>query len=89
MKLPAKRTLITALAAVCLTTQLTACIETAIIGAVAASAIVLSDRRSISLYSKDAWIDIQAATPLSEIGSTKTPTSLPTPSIAACSSLAR
>ena len=35
MKLPAKRTLITALAAVCLTTQLTACIETAIIGAVA------------------------------------------------------
>lgn len=71
MKLPANRTLITALAAVCLTTQLTACIETAIIGAVAASAIVLSDRRSISLYSKDAWIDIQAATPLSEIGSTK------------------
>src|SRR5574343_262524 len=71
MKLPAKRTLLTALAAVCLSTQLTACIETAIIGAVAASAIVLSDRRSISTYSKDAWIDIQAATPLSEIGSTK------------------
>ena len=69
--LPVKRTIITALAAVCLTTQLTACVETAIIGAVAASAIVLSDRRSVATYSKDAWIDIQAATPLSEIGSTK------------------
>ena len=71
MKLPVKRTIVTALAAVCLTTQLTACVETAIIGAVAASAIVLSDRRSVATYSKDAWIDIQAATPLSEIGSTK------------------
>lgn len=69
--LPVKRTIVTALAAVCLTTQLTACVETAIIGAVAASAIVLSDRRSVATYSKDAWIDIQAATPLSEIGSTK------------------
>ncbi len=69
--LPVKRTIVAALAAVCLTTQLTACVETAIIGAVAASAIVLSDRRSVATYSKDAWIDIQAATPLSEIGSTK------------------
>ncbi len=69
--LPVKRTIVPALAAVCLTTQLTACVETAIIGAVAASAIVLSDRRSVATYSKDAWIDIQAATPLSEIGSTK------------------
>ena len=69
--LPVKRTIVTALALVCLTTQLTACVETAIIGAVAASAIVLSDRRSVATYSKDAWIDIQAATPLSEIGSTK------------------
>ncbi len=69
--LPVKRTIVTALAVVCLTTQLTACVETAIIGAVAASAIVLSDRRSVATYSKDAWIDIQAATPLSEIGSTK------------------
>lgn len=69
--LPVKRTIVTALAAICLTTQLTACVETAIIGAVAASAIVLSDRRSVATYSKDAWIDIQAATPLSEIGSTK------------------
>lgn len=69
--LPVKRTIVTALAVVCLTNQLTACVETAIIGAVAASAIVLSDRRSVATYSKDAWIDIQAATPLSEIGSTK------------------
>src|SRR5574343_199809 len=69
--LPVKRTIVTALAVVCLTTQLTACVETAIIGAVAASAIVLSDRRSVATYSKDAWIDIQAATPLSEIGRTK------------------
>ena len=69
--LPVKRTIVTALAVVCLTTQLTACVETAVIGAVAASAIVLSDRRSVATYSKDAWIDIQAATPLSEIGSTK------------------
>ena len=69
--LPVKRTIVTALAAVCLTTQLTACVETAIISAVAASASVLSDRRSVATYSKDAWIDIQAATPLSEIGSTK------------------
>ncbi len=68
MKLPAKRTLVTALAAVCLSTQLTACIETAIIGAVAATAVVLSDRRSVGTYSKDAWIDIQAATPLGDIG---------------------
>jgi osmotically-inducible protein OsmY len=71
MKVPAKRTIVTALAAVCLTTQLTACIETAIIGAVAASAIVLADRRSVAAYSKDAWIDIQAASPLGEIGSAK------------------
>jgi len=68
MKLNTKRTLISAIAAVCLTTQLTACIETAIVGAVAASAIVLSDRRSVAVYSKDAWIDVQAATPLNEIG---------------------
>ena len=68
MKCPIKRTIVTTLAAICLTTQLTACVETAIVGAVAASAIVLSDRRSVATYSKDAWIDIQAATPLSEIG---------------------
>lgn len=68
MKLNAKRTLVSAIAAVCLTTQLTACIETAIVGAVAAGAIVLSDRRSVAVYSKDAWIDVQAATPLNEIG---------------------
>ena len=46
MKLNAKRTIVTAVAAICISTQLTACIETAIIGAVAASAIVLSDRRA-------------------------------------------
>ena len=69
MKLPTKRTVVTAIAAVCLTTQLTACIETVLIGgAVAASAIVLTDRRTVAVYSKDAWIDIQDATPLSEIG---------------------
>jgi osmotically-inducible protein OsmY len=71
MKFHAKRTIVTAVAAICISTQLTACIETAIIGAVAASAIVLADRRPFSTYSKDAWIDIQAATPLSEIGTTK------------------
>lgn len=71
MKFNAKRTIVTAVAAICISTQLTACIETAIIGAVAASAIVLADRRPFSTYSKDAWIDIQAATPLSEIGTTK------------------
>ena len=68
MKLNAKRTLVSAIAALCLSTQLTACIETAIVGAVAASAIVLSDRRSVAVYSKDAWIDVQAATPLNDIG---------------------
>lgn len=68
MKLNAKRTLVSAIAALCLTTQLTACIETAIVGAVAAGAIVLSDRRSVAVYSKDAWIDVQAATPLNDIG---------------------
>ncbi len=71
MKLNAKRTIVTAVAAICISTQLTACIETAIIGAVAASAIVLSDRRPFTTYSKDAWIDVQAATPLGEIGTTK------------------
>ena len=71
MKFNAKRTIVTAVAAICISTQLTACIETAIIGAVAASAIVLADRRPFTVYSKDAWIDIQAATPLSEIGTTK------------------
>ena len=71
MKLNAKRTLVTTVAAICISTQLTACLETAIIGAVAASAIVLSDRRPFTVYSKDAWIDVQAATPLSEIGTTK------------------
>lgn len=64
----AKRTIVSAVAAICLSTQLTACIETAIVGAVAAGAIVLSDRRSVAVYSKDAWIDVQAATPLKEIG---------------------
>jgi osmotically-inducible protein OsmY len=68
----AKRTVVSAIAVLCLTTQLTACIETAIVGAVAASAIVLSDRRSVAVYSKDAWIDVQAATPLNEIGPTTT-----------------
>ena len=69
MKLNAKRTLVTAVAAICISTQLTACIETVLIGgAVAASAIVLTDRRSVAVYSKDAWIDVQAATPLGEIG---------------------
>lgn len=68
MKLNPKRTLVSAVAALCLTTQLTACIETAIVGAVAAGAIVLSDRRSVAVYSKDAWIDVQAATPLNDIG---------------------
>lgn len=68
MKLNTQRTIVSAIAAICLTTQLTACIETAIVGAVAASAIVLSDRRSVAVYSKDAWIDVQAATPLGEIG---------------------
>lgn len=69
MKLNAKRTIVTAVAAICISTQLTACIETVLIGgAVAASAIVLTDRRSVAVYSKDAWIDVQAATPLGEIG---------------------
>lgn len=72
MKLNAKRGLASAVVAVCLSTQLTACIETAIVGAVAAGAIVLSDRRSVAVYSKDAWIDVQAATPLAEIGPTST-----------------
>ena len=72
MKFNAKRTIITAVAAICISTQLTACIETAIIGAVAASAIVLTDRRSVAVYSKDAWIDVQAATPLGDIGSVAT-----------------
>ena len=66
----AKRTLATAIAALCLTTQITACgIETVLIGgAVAAGALVAADRRPIAVYSKDAWIDVQAATPLKEIG---------------------
>ena len=66
MKLNAKRTLVTAVAALCIGSQITACgIETVLIGgAVAGSAIVLSDRRSIAVYSKDAWIAMQAATPL-------------------------
>lgn len=72
MKLNAKRTVVTAVAAICMSTQLTACIETVLIGgAVAASAIVLTDRRSVAVYSKDAWIDVQAATPLGEIGTPK------------------
>ena len=71
MTLNAKRTLVTAMTALCIGSQITACgIETVLIGgAVAGSAIVLSDRRSIAVYSKDAWIDMQAATPLGEIGS--------------------
>ena len=70
MKLNAKRTLVTAIAAVCLSTQITACgIETVLIGgAVAAGALVAADRRPLAVYSKDAWIDVQAATPLKEIG---------------------
>lgn len=74
MKLPARRKLINAAVAVCLASQLSACgIETVIIGgAVAAGAIVLADRRPVSTYSKDAWIEVQAATPLADIGSTNT-----------------
>ena len=70
MKLNAKRTLVRAIAAVCLSTQITACgIETVLIGgAVAAGALVAADRRPLTVYSKDAWIDVQAATPLKEIG---------------------
>lgn len=70
MKRSAKRTLVTAIAAVCLSTQITACgIETVLIGgAVAAGALIMTDRRPIATYSKDAWIDVQAATPLKEIG---------------------
>lgn len=70
MKLNAKRTLVTSIAALCLTTQITACgIETVLIGgAVAAGALVAADRRPVTVYSKDAWIDVQAATPLKDIG---------------------
>ena len=70
MKLNAKRTLVSAMMAVCLSTQITACgIETVLIGgAVAAGALVAADRRPLTVYSKDAWIDVQAATPLKEIG---------------------
>ena len=70
MKLNAKRTLVTSIAALCLTTQITACgIETVLIGgAVAAGALVAADRRPVTVYSKDAWIDVQAATPIKDIG---------------------
>ncbi len=70
MKRNAKRTLVGAIAAICLSTQMTACgIETVLIGgAVAAGALVAADRRPITTYSKDAWIDVQAATPLKDIG---------------------
>lgn len=70
MRLSTKRTLLSSLAAICLSTQITACgIETVLIGgAVAGGALVAADRRPFTTYSKDAWIDIQAATPLKEIG---------------------
>ena len=76
MKLNAKRTLVISIAAVCISTQLVACgIETAVIlggAAVVTGGLVIADRRPFATYSKDAWIDIQAATPLSEIGSAGT-----------------
>lgn len=76
MTLNAKRTVVSALAAICLSTQITACdpVSAVIIGGgvAAAGVIVLSDRRTIAVYSKDAWIDVQAATPLSDIGPTAT-----------------
>ena len=75
MKLNAKRTLVMSLAAICISTQLVACgLETAVIlggAAVVTGGLVIADRRPFATYSKDAWIDIQAASPLGEIGTTK------------------
>ena len=75
MKFNAKRTLVMSLAAICISTQLVACgLETAVIlggAAVVTGGLVIADRRPFTTYSKDAWIDIQAATPLGEIGTTK------------------
>ena len=75
MKFNAKRTLVMSLAAICISTQLVACgLETAVIlggAAVVTGGLVIADRRPFATYSKDAWIDIQAASPLGEIGTTK------------------
>lgn len=75
MKLKAKNTLVKAIAVICISTQLAACgLETAVIlggAAVVTGGLIAADRRPFSTYSKDAWIDIQAATPLGEIGTTK------------------
>ena len=75
MKLNAKRTLVMSLAAICISTQIVACgLETAVIlggAAVVTGGLVIADRRPFATYSKDAWIDIQAASPLGEIGTTK------------------
>lgn len=76
MKLNAKRTLVMSLAAVCISTQLVACgLETAVIlggAAVVTGGLIVADRRPFTTYSKDAWIDIQASTPLGDIGPTAT-----------------
>ena len=75
MKLNAKRTLVMSMAAVCLSTQLAACgLETAVIlggAAVVTGGLIIADRRPFTTYSKDAWIDIQAASPLGDIGTPK------------------
>lgn len=75
MKLNAKRTLIMSMAAICISTQLVACgLETAVIlggAAVVTGGLIIADRRPFTTYSKDAWIDIQAASPLGDIGTTK------------------
>ena len=75
MKLNAKRTLIMSMAAICISTQLAACgLETAVIlggAAVVTGGLIIADRRPFTTYSKDAWIDIQAAGPLGDIGTTK------------------
>lgn len=75
-KFNAKRTLVMSLAAVCISTQLAACgLETAVIlgsAAVVTGGLVIADRRPFATYSKDAWIDIQAAAPLGDIGTAGT-----------------
>ena len=75
MKLNAKRTLIMSMAAICISTQLVACgLETAVIlggAAVVTGGLIIADRRPFTTYSKDAWIDIQAASPLGDIGTPK------------------
>lgn len=75
MKPTVKRTLVMSVAALCISTQLVACgIETAVIlggAAVVTGGLIIADRRPFTTYSKDAWIDIQAASPLGDIGTTK------------------